>query len=476
MNSLRDAYLECSDGRDFNHNAISRYGRRSIFKSIQDLQVASKIEIESPCFGAPLCCMDIDKYQNRFSLIGSSDGKVSLFDLQSSFKSYFRKAGPIKRKKFRKGHESGITSIQWYPKDCGAFCTGSFDKKIKLWDTETFTPAVTFDFECSVLCCRMHFDGHIIASGGANNEIRICDLNSGSNSHVLIGHRREVMALDFCPSNPNIIASCSKDKTVKIWDLRKGSTTAVLLSLDWRQDNTMLSNKQSSTSNISASLWNWNKESAAVAHDGGVFSLKFLSSGMQLLTAGADGNVRSWDPWSGKLLNTFSKVCTNANIIGFDMEIASSLPGYSEDDLLFVPAQKEGQISMINYDKFHQYQNYKTPNKLQGHISMVRGIKYLPFHRKLVSVAMDGMMLLWEPVNKYLEDFRDSDFTGPDPSESDLTSRKRLRNGENESFNDVDTWSEEDESQEISRARPSRRGFLPPIIQLMLDNDLTNEI
>ena len=35
------------------------------------------------------------------------------------------------------GHVYSVSSVQWYPVDTGLFVTGSYDKNINLWDTNT---------------------------------------------------------------------------------------------------------------------------------------------------------------------------------------------------------------------------------------------------------------------------------------------------------------------------------------------------
>lgn len=36
-----------------------------------------------------------------------------------------------------KGHEYAITGVRWWPVDTGMFTSSSFDKFIKVWDTNT---------------------------------------------------------------------------------------------------------------------------------------------------------------------------------------------------------------------------------------------------------------------------------------------------------------------------------------------------
>lgn len=79
--------------------------------------------------------------EGRYLLSGASDGSVAVYDVQhatdyvggsliAKHKSLF-----FVDKQHEHGHKYSISSAIWYPVDTGLFITGSFDRFIKVWDT-----------------------------------------------------------------------------------------------------------------------------------------------------------------------------------------------------------------------------------------------------------------------------------------------------------------------------------------------------
>ncbi|KAE8292057.1 DNA excision repair protein ERCC-8 [Larimichthys crocea] len=130
-------------------------------------------------------------------------------------------------------HKFSVETVQWYPYDTGMFVSSSFDKTMKVWDTETLKPAEVFEFEGNVYShhlspiARKH---SLIAVGTKNPKIQLCDLKSGSRIHVLQGHRAEVLSVRWSPRYEHILATASADSKVKVWDVRRASGS--LLTLD----------------------------------------------------------------------------------------------------------------------------------------------------------------------------------------------------------------------------------------------------
>ena len=63
--------------------------------------------------------------------------------------------------------------------------------------------------------------GNKLASGSADNTIRIWSINSDSSVEIK-GHLDSVLTVKFSNVEENLFASSSSDKTVKLWDLRTG--------------------------------------------------------------------------------------------------------------------------------------------------------------------------------------------------------------------------------------------------------------
>jgi WD40 repeat protein/serine/threonine protein kinase len=102
-------------------------------------------------------------------------------------------------------------------------------------------------------------DGSLLASAGADFEIRLWDVRSGEVKRVLQGHGGIVTGLAFAPDGERL-ASCSHDGTIKIWDVRTGAELVTLSD-----------------------------------HDSQVTAIEFGPDGNLLFSCGHDGVIRIWD-------------------------------------------------------------------------------------------------------------------------------------------------------------------------------------
>uniref|UniRef100_A0A8C9QC02 DNA excision repair protein ERCC-8 n=1 Tax=Spermophilus dauricus TaxID=99837 RepID=A0A8C9QC02_SPEDA len=121
----------------------------------------------------------------------------------------------------------------------------------------------------------------LVAVGTRGPKVKLCDLKSGSCSHILQGHRQEILAVSWSPRYEYILATASADSRVKLWDVRRAS--GCLINLD--QHN----GKKSQAA-----------ESANTAHNGKVNGLCFTSDGLHLLTVGTDNRMRLWNSSNGE--------------------------------------------------------------------------------------------------------------------------------------------------------------------------------
>lgn len=96
------------------------------------------IVCELSCYGWQVDCTEA-----RYLLAGAADGSVGVYDTQQP--SFVDSALNVAKhealftvdKSVPQGHVYSVSSVQWYPVDTGLFVTGSYDKNINLWDTNT---------------------------------------------------------------------------------------------------------------------------------------------------------------------------------------------------------------------------------------------------------------------------------------------------------------------------------------------------
>jgi len=182
-------------------------------------------------------------------------------------------------------HKFSITNVCWYPVDNGMFTTSSMDHTLKVWDTNTMRSIFSFKFDGPVFNHAFSPISHthtLIATGTTSSYITLCDLRSGSQSHILKGHRNPVVGLDWSPCNEYLLASGSGDHTIRLWDIRKPKSCL-------------------------SSLCQYNsgkKFDDVTAHNGTVNGLKFLSDGSHIVSFGGDSKIHLWDIGNVTNMNT----------------------------------------------------------------------------------------------------------------------------------------------------------------------------
>lgn len=141
-------------------------------------------------------------------------GEVKIWSVESG-QTLVSLAGP---------HEEGpryITTATFSP-DNKLIATGSFDKKLKLWDSETGKLLREFEGHAhNVLSVAFSPDGKRVASASADNTVLVWDVERGDKLVRLTGHTKPVFSVKFSPDGKRIVSG-SWDETVRLWDAEYG--------------------------------------------------------------------------------------------------------------------------------------------------------------------------------------------------------------------------------------------------------------
>ena len=70
-------------------------------------------------------------------------------------------------------------------------------------------------------------DGHVLASGGDDQTVRLWDIGAGQCLKILQGHTSNVGTVYFS-SDGHVLASGSDDETIRIWDAYTGECLRTL--------------------------------------------------------------------------------------------------------------------------------------------------------------------------------------------------------------------------------------------------------
>ncbi|KAM9093912.1 DNA excision repair protein ERCC-8 isoform 1-T1 [Sarcophilus harrisii] len=362
--------------------------------------------------------LDIEPVEGRYMLSGGSDGIIVLYDLENFSRKvhYTCKAVCSVGRNHPDVHKYSVETVQWYPHDTGMFTSSSFDKTLKIWDTNTLQPADVFHFEGTVYSHHMSpvATKHcLIAVGTKGPKVQLCDLKSGSCSHILQGlykiilfiiwyrtiilhylhilqlvqpflnsflhkkscykqfctcHRQEILAVSWSPRYEYILATASADSKVKLWDIRRAS--GCLITLD--QHNGEKSKASS--------------EAANTAHNGRVNGLCFTRDGLHLLTTGTDDRMRLWNSSSGEnTLVNYGKVC-NESRKGLKFTISHGC----SPEFVFVPYGSTIAVYTVY--------SGELITMLRGHYNTVDCCVFQPNFQELYSGSRDCNILAWVPA------------------------------------------------------------------------------
>nr|CAB3454087.1 unnamed protein product [Digitaria exilis] len=128
-----------------------------------------------------------------------------------------------------RGHGAEGYGLAWSPMKQGWLLSGSYDKKICLWDLASGSGAPVLDaqqvFEAHedlVEDVAWHLkDENIFGSVGDDCKLMMWDLRTNKPEQSIAAHEKEVNSLSFNPFNEWILATASGDATVKLFDMRK---------------------------------------------------------------------------------------------------------------------------------------------------------------------------------------------------------------------------------------------------------------
>eukprot|EP00050_Salpingoeca_kvevrii_P016785 m.58672 g.58672 ORF g.58672 m.58672 type:complete len:402 (-) comp7162_c0_seq1:232-1437(-) len=312
----------------------------------------------------------------RYMLSAGADKRINIFDLvpevdwEAPARIAARRRGQVELPQLAsisKAHRFAIGTVTWYPADPGIFVSSAADGDLVVWDADVLSAAETFSFgertpiyAHAISPCSQH---SLIAVASKAQHIHLCDMSSGSRSHLLKGHTDSVLSVAWSPRDEYLLASASRDKRIFLWDVRMPH--GYLHALDYNNSDS--------------------GRATSMAHNGAVNGLCFTHDGMRLISTGRDSRMRLWSVASGKncLVNYPGLFNENRQAVSLTMSYACSRP------MVLTPSEREIRVYDVASGQFH--------GGLTGHFGDVRSIAFHPHLARAYSGGADCEILAWNP-------------------------------------------------------------------------------
>lgn len=278
----------------------------------------------------------------------------------------------------------GVLSVAT-SQDGKLLATGDANGDVHIWQLEDGKQLVTCKGHTGwIRSVAFSPDNSMIVSGCSDHDVRLWDVRDGKCLRILHEHTNRVRAVCFHPEG-NISASGSDDCTVKLWDVRDGKCLITLHShtnrvrtVAFHPGGNILA---SGSDDCTVKLWDVNTGKilrTLQAHKDGVRAVTFSPNGQILATGGEDTLIKLWNVRTGKCLST--------------------LQGHS-DGVWSLTYQRDGEIlASGSHDQTIKLWDIKTGQILKtikGHTSWVWSVAFAN-GQILVSGGADQTAKLWD--------------------------------------------------------------------------------
>ena len=397
---------------------------------------------------------------NTFA-VGRQDGKIDLGNTRTGEKlatlsghtSGIRERLPLAadeklpppgevRVRFIDGTVNSVLALAFSP-DGTKLASGSKDKTVRLWDTDTNEELMTLQKHTGwTNALAFSPDGKMLASGSTDKTVQLWDTATGVHLAMLTKHRKGIAALAFSPDG-RTLASGSMDSTIRFWN----TTTRTLLPIhltehtEWVKTVSFLENNTTLASvafNGVITFWDLETSEKTGAQTVGprdfltgaprgfLFAQAFSPDGTKLVSVGAK-SATSQNIGNGKNVTTrepdrllrLTDVRTGRELA----TLTKTVGGIHQEGRVSITFSPDGKrIAFHGSGKIHVWhtetrdvitislleQNRKNPGELLNDVGIgerilmtqmleeVTVLVFSPDGKKLVSGTMGGKVQMWD--------------------------------------------------------------------------------
>jgi WD40 repeat protein len=231
-------------------------------------------------------------------------------------------------------------------------------------------------------------NGKILASGSADQTVKLWDTVMGQELRTLSGHGQTVSAVAFSPDGTTL-ASGSQDNTIKLWDVPTGKQRITLAlgtgnsveAVAFSPDGKTLASAASTT----IMLWDvrTGEKRRTIRSQGGVSSVAFSPNGKTLASGWYNGAIRYWDVETGR-----------ERLLAAPGKRVNSI-AYSPDGKMLASGHNDGTIWLWAAEtktRKHEFKGHSGESERPGVLSLA----FSPNGKILASGSADQTVKLWD--------------------------------------------------------------------------------
>ena len=218
--------------------------------------------------------------------------------------------------------------------------------------------------------------GDTLVSGGCDRDVRVWNMATGQNIHVLRGHTSTVRCLKM--SSPTMAITGSRDTSLRVWDITRGKVVHVLIGhqASVRCIEVHGDLIASGSYDTTARIWSISEGRCLrvlQGHFSQIYAIAF--DGKRVATGSLDTSVRIWDPREGKCLAV--------------LQGHTSLVGQLQmRDNTLVTGGSDGSVRVWTLDRM------VAIHRLAAHDNSVTSLQFN--EARIVSGGSDGRVKVWD--------------------------------------------------------------------------------
>ena len=326
------------------------------------------------------------KYSSRNILQLTPDGTVTSMPAEAE-------GIPSEQHKLAlEGHTHYVLALAFSP-DGHTLASGSRNGNIRLWNTDTGEYKLTLEGHTDgVTCLAFSPNGSTLASGSWDDTVRLWDAETGQHLQTLEEHTDGVRSVVFSPDG-STLASGGYDNMLRLWDAETGQHkpaleghTDYIRSVVFSPDGRTLA-----SGSYDRTLRLWDVETGEhkltlEGHTDGVLTVAFSSDGRTLASGSYDRTIRLWDVETEQHLQTLEGHTSDVTSVAFSPDGRTLVSGGEDNTFLL-------------YDDTVRLWDAETGQYLQalrGHTDGVTSVAFSRDGRTLASGSYDNTIQVWE--------------------------------------------------------------------------------